>query len=148
MPDDVVSRLAPCGLHCGACLAFTGGPVQTQARGILDALGPNFAPYAERFKAVDPIFGDHPAFARFLEYLAQGKCTGCRGTGCLFEACRVPECARKNQVDFCFQCPDFPCEVHGLPPRLADIWLKNNERMKTEGVRKFYYWIKRKPRYP
>ncbi len=148
MPDDLVSRIAPCGLNCGACLAYRGGPIQSRAEEMLQALGPNFQAYAHRFQGMDPIFADYSTFARFLEYLAQGRCTGCRGEGCLFETCAVPACAKENEVEFCFQCAEFPCDRHGLPDRLAAIWKKNNEIMKTEGVRKFYYSIKNKPRYP
>ena len=148
MPDDLTARLAPCGLHCGVCLAFKDGPVHKHAQGVQNALGPNFAAYAKRFEAMDPAFADYEAFARFLDFLAQGRCEGCRGSGCLFATCRVPDCALENEVEFCFQCAEFPCDKHGLPPMVAERWLKNNERMKTEGVRKFYYWIKNKPRYP
>ena len=148
MPQNVIDKLGPCGLHCGGCLAFRGGPIQQHAEALRNELGPNFAAYAERFRDMDPVFEDYPAFARMLDYLAQGLCTGCRGSGCLFKECRLPECAREHEVDFCFQCAEFPCDRHGMPENLAKVWQRNNERMKTEGVRNFYYWIKNKPRYP
>lgn len=148
LPEDLLDRLGPCGLHCGGCLAFQGGKIQTHAQALKELLGPNFQAYAERLGDMDPAFGDYPEFARFLDFLANGRCTGCRGSGCLFQECRVHACVLEQGVDFCFQCADFPCDRHGLAEPLSSVWRKCNERMKSEGVRNYYYWIKDKPRYP
>ncbi|MES9996376.1 DUF3795 domain-containing protein [Desulfovibrio aminophilus] len=143
-----LARLAPCGLNCGGCLAFSGGPVQEAAQSLIRALGPDFAPYAERFTAMNPVFADYPAFARLLEFLGHGSCGGCRQSGCLFQACGVHACIRDKGLDFCFQCDDFPCDAHGLPPALAERWRTNNERMREEGPEAYWLRIKDTPRYP
>ena len=31
--EELLRRLAPCGLNCGKCVAFAGGPVQEHAPG-------------------------------------------------------------------------------------------------------------------
>lgn len=149
MPDPgLVARLSPCGLNCGACLAFSSGPVQVAAQTLTRLLGPNFAAYAQRFEAMNPVFQDYPAFARVLEFLARGSCGGCRQSGCLFAACGVHACIRDKGIHFCYECADFPCADPGLPEGLRERWLKNNERLRAEGPEAYYARIKDKPRYP
>ncbi|MGE4298791.1 MAG: DUF3795 domain-containing protein [Desulfovibrionaceae bacterium] len=146
--ESIKKVIAPCGLSCGKCIAFAGGPVQEHAAALRTHLGSNFAFYAERFKNMDPVFAGYPAFAPVLDFLASGTCTGCRGSGCLFKACAVPACAGKRGVDFCFQCVDFPCTTHGMPPAIAGRWQKNNEIMRDKGVETLYELMRDAPRYP
>ncbi|MFH1914044.1 MAG: C-GCAxxG-C-C family (seleno)protein [Pseudomonadota bacterium] len=151
LPDEaafVRSRLAPCGLLCSTCLAFDGGPIQQSASALKAALGDNFAPYAERFAAMNPAFGNYAAFSELLDFLASGSCAGCREAGCLFKACAVPGCARERGVDYCFQCADFPCDRHGMPAPLAERWQANNEAMRHLGPAPWFFTRHPKPRYP
>jgi hypothetical protein len=46
--DKIKERLAPCGLHCGKCFAFTEGEIKRSSRQLKDSLG-NFDIYAGRF---------------------------------------------------------------------------------------------------
>jgi C_GCAxxG_C_C family probable redox protein len=146
--DFVKSRLAPCGLLCGKCAAFADGPIHRASRELRDQLGPNFAAYAKRFEGMNPVFAGYPAFAELLDFLAQGSCTGCREQGCLFQACKVPDCVRAHGVDYCFECETFPCGEHGMPDRLGGVWRECNEKMRGCGVAKWYRKLKDKPRYP
>jgi len=143
----VRSRLAPCGLSCGHCAAYAGGPVQRSAAALAAALGDNFAPYAERFAPMNPAFAHYAGFRELLDFLASGSCGGCREQGCLFQACRVPDCAAEHEVDYCFECAAFPCDRHGMPDRLAEIWRTNNERMAKIGVEAWYDGCCKRPRY-
>lgn len=144
----VASRLAPCGLSCGTCLAFDSGPVQQASRALRAALGDNFSSYAKRFEAMNPVFANYPAFSEMLDFLASGSCTGCRDAGCLFKACAVPGCAREHGVDYCFQCSEFPCQRHGMPAPLAERWRINNETMRDTGPNAYFFTAQVKPRYP
>lgn len=146
--EEMLRRLAPCGLNCGACVAFADGPVREHAAALRDLLGPNFKSYAERFAGMNPVFEEYEGFEKLLDWLAQGSCSGCRGAGCLFTACRVGHCVREQGVEFCFECREFPCDRHGLPAPLAERWKVNNERMKSVGVAAYYEILKEKPRYP
>lgn len=146
--EELLRVLAPCGLNCGKCLAFRRGDIQRHAAGLRDGLGPNFAQYAERFAGMRPEFGGYGAFKDLLDALAEGSCTGCRQSGCLFAACGVTQCVRERGVDFCYQCVDFPCDRHGMPEQLAECWRVNNERMAASGAEAYYERIKDKPRYP
>ena len=141
-------RIAPCGLDCGKCLAFADSEIQVHARALKELLGPNFSAYAERFAAMNPVFTGYPAFRDILDFLGQGTCQGCRGSGCLLASCVVHACVREKGVDFCFQCPQFPCETTGFPERLKAIWRRNNERMAEIGIEAYAAFLKDKPRYP
>ena len=142
------ARLAPCGLSCGHCLAYSGGPVQEAASALKQGLGPNFEPHAKRFEHMDPIFKEYAGFSRLLDFFATGSCTGCREQGCLFQACKVPACVREHGVDYCFECSDFPCDRHGMPDGLAERWRANNEKMAEIGVAAWFGGCMVRPRYP
>ncbi|MBG0776182.1 MAG: DUF3795 domain-containing protein [Desulfovibrionaceae bacterium] len=145
---EILKVLAPCGLSCGTCLAFDGGPVQRHAAGLRAALGDNFGFWAERFAAMNPVFEDYGPFREKLEFLASGSCTGCRGAGGLFTACKVGPCSREMGADFCFQCAEFPCDRHGLPESIEPRWRRNNEIMREKGVEAFWELARDRPRYP
>lgn len=146
--EFIASQLAPCGLSCGQCLAYNGGPIQSLSQGLVQALGDNFSVYAERFAAMNPVFKNYGQFRELLDYLSRGSCGGCREAGCLFTECKVTECAREQGVDFCYQCGEFPCDRHGMPDGLAQRWQSNNEAMQRMGPDTWFCGCKERPRYP
>ncbi len=147
--ETLLKILGPCGLNCSKCIAFKDGQIQLHSKALSDLLGKNFATYAETtFKGMEPAFGRFPAFKEILDFMAEGSCDGCRAGGCLFKECKLPHCTRQHEVDFCFQCPEYPCEQHGLFTRLEAIWRRNNNLMAEIGVEAFFQEIKDKPRYP
>jgi len=146
--DFIKALIAPCGLSCGKCLAYAGGPIQLLSAELGEELGDNFAAYAERFEDMNPVFKNYPAFRELLDYFATGSCSGCREKGCLFKDCKVTVCVKEKGVDYCFQCADFPCNKHGMPEGLAERWLANNEKMKEIGPDEWFCGCKDKPRYP
>lgn len=151
LPDRdafIRARLAPCGLSCGQCLAFAQGTVRESAERLNRGLGPNFGPYAERFAQMNPIFKEYEGFSGLLDFIATGSCMGCREQGCLFQTCKVPDCAEKHGVDYCFECAEFPCERHGMPAGLAERWRTNNEKMAEIGVEAWFQGCNGRPRYP
>ncbi len=140
--------IAPCGLYCGGCLAFAGGAIRNHARALRDLLGPNFAGYAERLAPMTPALEGYGDFSVLLEYLAKGPCKGCREGGCLLEGCGVRACAAAHEVDFCGQCPEFPCVSPGLPEPLVTRWRKNGEILREKGPAAFLELARSRPRYP
>lgn len=146
--EELLRRIAPCGLDCGKCIAFAGGPVHETAQDLLSLLGENFHAYAARFAANIPVFADYEAFRRLLGYLARGECQGCRNGSCLFQACRVQSCVREHKVAYCFQCSAFPCNATELPPRLEALWKENNTLMGAMGIEEYARRIQNRPRYP
>lgn len=142
------SRLAPCGLSCGQCLAFAGGAIQVPSKQLKEALGDNFAEYAKRFEGMNPVFREYESFQNVLDFLATGSCQGCREHGCLFKDCKVPACVKEQGVDFCFECDEFPCDRHGMPAGLAERWQANNESMRDGGVESWFAGCECRHRYP
>jgi len=145
----IKSRLAPCGLHCGKCFAFTDGDINQHSRLLKQSLG-DFDVYAERFVTLleEPVFKKYGEFKEMLSYFASVGCKGCRLEKCkLFKSCKVRDCHEQKNVDFCFQCNEFPCNNTGFDPHLHKRSVAINQRMKEVGVEKYYEEIKDKSRY-
>jgi hypothetical protein len=81
--DQIKSRLAPCGLHCGKCYAFGDGDVKKYSYKLKEALG-NFDIYASRFVNLinEPVFEKYPDFKELLNYFVIVECKGCRNEKC------------------------------------------------------------------
>lgn len=147
--ETIKKRLAPCGLHCGKCFAFAEGDIQNLSGRLEEALG-NFDVYAQRFVGMlgEPVFLKYPDFKEFLHYLSVVKCKGCRAEKCkLFKACKVRLCCEEKKVDFCFQCPEFPCRHTGFDEHLYKRYVGISERIKEIGIEKYYEKVKSLSRY-
>lgn len=147
--EFIKSRLSPCGLHCGKCFAFAEGEITLLSKQLKDALG-NFDVYAERFVSLleEPVFFKYSDFKVLLQYFSETKCKGCRKEKCiLFKSCKVRECSENRNVDYCFQCTDFPCDNTGLDEHLHKRSVGINQQMKEMGVEAYYNNVKDKPRY-
>jgi hypothetical protein len=147
--EFIKTRLSPCGLHCGKCFAFSEGKICRLSNDLKDNLG-DFDVFAARFVDLlnEPLFLKYPEFKEMLNYFASGVCKGCRKEKCvLFKNCNVRECSENKQVDFCFQCPEFPCNDTGFDENLQNRWKLANTKMKEYGVEAYYNEIKDKPRY-
>jgi len=146
--DGAKERLGPCGLHCGKCFAFRDGEIHAAAVKLREQLG-NFAPYAERFSVqLDPVFEKYGDFAALLDYLASSECGGCRVEKCKFyKNCRVRACSLEKGVDFCCECPEFPCGHTGLDENLYRRSVSINERIRDIGAEGYYAEVKDQPRY-
>lgn len=147
--ERIKRQLGPCGIYCGKCFAFADGDIKRHSLELMKALG-NFEPYAQRFVTLleEPVFGKYPDFKEMLAHFANGGCKGCREDDCqIFKSCRVKQCAREKAVDFCFQCPEFPCDHTGFDENLQKRWIAINRRMKKIGVESYFAEIKDKSRY-
>lgn len=146
---SILKRIAPCGLHCGKCFAFTDGDIRRHADSLRRALG-NFDIYARRFETMldEPVFAKYPEFGAFLRYLSDTSCQGCRAEKCkLFKTCNVRTCSKKHGVEFCFQCERFPCTDTGFDEHLRRRHIAINERLREIGIERYYEETKDTPRY-
>lgn len=145
---EVLRRVAPCGLHCGKCFAFTDGEIHQAAVQLRKYLG-NFAPYAERFTVqLDPVFSKYAEFKEMLDYFADAECGGCRKEKCKFyKNCKVRQCSMDKGVEFCHQCPEFPCDHTGLDENLYKRHVAINQKIAEIGPEAYYEEIKDTPRY-
>ena len=95
-----------------------------------------------------PIFKKYPDFKEMLDYLASENCRGCRNEQCkLFKTCGVRPCHQEKQIDFCYQCDEFPCNQTNFDERLNKIWVLINEKIKETGLEHYYERTQTRPRY-
>ena len=110
--EKIKASLGPCGLSCEKCFAHVDGDIRRYSLKLKEKLG-NFHNYAKRFETMleDPIFKKYSDFKDMLDYFASENCKGCRNEQCkLFKLCGVRECHQEKQIDFCYQCDEFPCD--------------------------------------
>ncbi|MBN2362671.1 DUF3795 domain-containing protein [candidate division WOR-3 bacterium] len=83
-----------CGLFCGACEILLAYKRTSEEGRCFE-----WADFPEPIK-------NHISPARI-------ECRGCKSDlvfeGC--KKCKMRECAKNKQVQFCFECPDFPCTL-------------------------------------
>lgn len=144
--EQVVKVLAPCGLNCGKCQAYSKGEIRNHAVELKKLLGA-FDTYAERFSKFLPVFKNYPAFKDLLNQFSMANCKGCRQGDCKYPNCGVAPCYKEKKVDYCFQCGEFPCNETNLDPYLHQRWLKMNNRMKEIGAEAYFEETKDQPRY-
>ncbi len=147
--EQIKSKLAPCGLHCGKCFAFIDGDIKNYSAKLKGSLG-DFDIYAKRFvdHLNEPVFNKYQDFKELLDYFSSVECAGCRKEKCkIFKDCKVRNCHEEREVDFCFQCSEFPCDNTGFDENLYKRSVDINLRMKKIGAEKYYNEIKDKPRY-
>ncbi|WP_461208500.1 DUF3795 domain-containing protein [Desulfocurvus sp. DL9XJH121] len=143
---ELLLQVASCGLDCGRCLNNPGSPVARHARSLRAALG-RFGEMARGFADMDSVFAGYPDFERVLERLCSGGCSGCRAGSGLLPQCAVRDCVRGRGLDFCHECPEFPCDETGLPPSLLGLWRTNNQRLREVGFTAYLGELRAKPRY-
>ncbi|MFX0065957.1 MAG: DUF3795 domain-containing protein [Candidatus Hermodarchaeota archaeon] len=143
---EILNILAPCGLNCRKCFAYSEGDIKHSSIQLQTLLG-SFDRYAERFSKFLPIFKNYPSFKELLTYFTQVDCKGCRKGSCEYPNCGVIKCYQDKKVDFCFQCDEFPCEKTNFDPDLKRRWIEMNTEMKKIGVEAYFDKIKDLPRY-
>ncbi len=144
-----MNKFGPCGLLCEKCFAYDQGPIRFHAEQLIHNLG-SFDPYAKRFETLleEPLFGKYSAFKEVLRLLSAGRCQGCRKQAChLFKDCNVRHCYKEKEIDYCFECGDFPCANTGFDDHLKQRWIKINRTIREIGLENYYEEIKNKPRY-
>lgn len=149
MSKDLIDKFGPCGLLCEKCFAYENGPIRFHAEQLKKELG-NFDNYAARFVELlnNNTFGKYQDFKELLTLFSSNNCKGCRKQEChLFTDCKVKHCYKNKNVDYCFQCADFPCNNTGFDENLSQRWLKINHRIREIGLENYYHEIKEKPRY-
>jgi len=137
-----------CGLYCGDCV----GQTQTVANLARD-LRKELRKY--RFGDLADTLATIPFFKEFKDYekcynvlgaMVKMRCTkACRGN-CGPPNCKIRNCARKKELNGCWQCDDFSaCEkLKMLEPHHGKAHLKNLRKLKRQGVASFIkgkrYW--------
>jgi hypothetical protein len=147
--NQILDALAPCGLSCEKCFAHVDGDIRKYSLKLKEKLG-NFEPYAKRFETLlhNPIFKKYPDFNVMLDFFTSENCKGCRNENCrLFKTCGVRGCHQEKNIDFCFECNEFPCNKTNFDENLHSRWIKLNEMIRNIGIEAYYNKTKDKPRY-
>ena len=147
--NDLKDKFGPCGLFCEKCFAFDKGPIRFHSEMLRNNLG-EFDNYAKRFTVLldNPDFAKYPDFKELLNTFASSNCQGCRKQKChLFKGCKVKDCYKNKNVDYCYQCSEFPCEKTGFDDNLKQRWTKINYRIREIGLENYYSEVKDMPRY-
>lgn len=98
----------------------------------------NFDVYAKRFETLlgNPAFKNYPAFKEMLDYFASENCKGCRTEAyALFADCGVRRWHQEKQVDYCFQCDEFPCSKTNFDEPPAESLGQAQRKNKADGNR-------------
>jgi len=148
--ESIKASVAPCGLSCEKCFAHVDGEIRKYSLILQELLG-NFHNYAKRFETLleEPILGKYADFKLVLNYFASENCRGCRNEQCkLFEECGVRPCHQEKQIDYCYQCDEFPCSKTNFDETLYQAWVRINEIIKKSGLGKYHQITVDRPRYP
>lgn len=147
---SIQASVAPCGLSCQKCFAHVDGDIHRYSRNLKELLG-NFHIYAQRFETLldEPILRKYADFKAVLDYFASVNCHGCREEQCkLFKDCGVRPCHQEKQVDYCYQCDEFPCDRTHFDEPHYKAWIKINEIIRKSGLEKYHQLTLDRPRYP
>jgi len=145
--NEVLKRLAPCGLDCSRCADYEHGEIRDLSAKLLQTLGNNYDRVAKMKSGKKPVFQDYSIFKEILISFSQASCSGCRGENvlCLIE-CTAKTCYKEKGIDFCFQCTNYPCDKQ-FSGKLRDRWKAINDRMKEIGAVEYYFEQLKLPRY-
>jgi hypothetical protein len=122
------------------------GVIQRSATELATALE-GFEGMAPRMAGHAPALAGYQQFADVLQLLAGASCTGCRGGGSSLPFCAARRCFKKQGVDYCFQCDEYPCSRNEYPENFEKRWRTVNDRMREVGVEEYYRESLQIPRY-
>ena len=144
--EELLRYVAPCSLMCYTCPAFQNGGIAKCA----SKLCKYFEGYYDFNDANMPeeYRGWLSEFQSFYDRLARytdRPCLGCRSDvkrGCI-EGCVVPDCIRQKGIDFCAECPEFPCEkgkkfFAGINNVIGKDWEAGSRRIAEVGIERYF----------
>ena len=143
---QIIKEIAPCGIDCSRCVSYIDGDIAKLCQSLLDHLS-GFEKMAGMMKNFEPLFNNYENFIALLTHFSKASCPGCRNGAIGNTMCAAKDCHKTEQVDFCFQCPHYPCTKNHFNDKLHHKWLANNNAMKENGVEAFYTKQKSLPRY-
>lgn len=144
--EEVVERLAPCGIDCERCVRCAHGSVKQAAQDLAESLT-GFEKMAPRMADHVPALAQYSGFVEVLDFFSQADCEGCRAGGSQLPFCATRTCFAEKGVNFCFECDEYPCERNQYPQNLAERWRACNDRMRDVGAVAYYRESLGKPRY-
>ncbi|MCD4669366.1 MAG: DUF3795 domain-containing protein [Actinomycetia bacterium] len=144
--DDIFKIVAPCGLLCYTCDGLEGGIINETAKKLLFLLE-SYESVVKTYSKSTPVLTKYDNFKEVLEHFANVNCKGCREGKCNNSDCIVPTCIKEKNINFCFECAEFPCEKTGFDDKLKDKWIRKNLKIKKIGFEKYFEEEKAKAHY-
>ena len=86
----------------------------------------------EEFRRENPLFSLCGLNCGLCTMRIGGHCPGC-GQG--NRPCRVARCAMRRGVEYCFECPDYPCELYDHADEFDSFITHLNQRADMEKAR-------------
>ena len=145
--EEKLYATAPCGLMCYGCFGYKKGGIPYHASklhnlyrgwysGHVYGYGENPTPeQREKLKKIE-IHNE-----MLIQLKTQPNCDGCRinggeGGGCI-PGCIVPKCVKEHGVDFCGECPEFPC-AREIPENIRGQWFRAGEFIRENGYEAWF----------
>lgn len=143
--NQILTSIAPCSMFCQTCTGCKYGSISHHAKKLIhllkgheEFLKHNLKPeYQHKLK-------EFHIFHKKLKKYAEPKCGGCRENrhpNCCIKNCIIPECAKKHNVFFCADCPEFPCNnINEDTYKTTTIkkWKTGNEEIQKIGIENYY----------
>lgn len=152
--EEILKNIAPCSMFCSTCTGCQYGQISYHAKELLNLLEGHEEFLDKNLKTNYRYkLDEFRIFKKKLQKYAYPKCHGCRNgraNGCSIKNCLIPDCTKEHQVNFCADCPEFPCNKVNdsiYKPTTIDKWLKGNTKIKEEGLSKYYHQNKDNPHY-
>ena len=129
-----------CGEYCRTCHWYTDA-LRNPATQLLELVKSHF----EVSAWIGYKGGNSEETIKGLEILSKCACAfNCKGGGG-WSGCPVRKCCNAKSFDFCFECPEFPCETNwGEKSEHANVFtatkIKRLQQMKEVGVEE---WIEK-----
>lgn len=145
LPNKILKDVAPCSLFCSTCTGCKYGEISNHSKELLRLLEGHKEFLDKNLKsAYRHKLDEFIAFEKKLKKYAYPKCDGCRtggANGCSIKGCFINECVKEHSVNYCGECPLFPCDKVNkniFKERVINKWLEGNKRIKEVGIIKYY----------
>ncbi len=138
MSRDPKRYVGYCGLFCPSC-DWRNGVIRSTAKELTSILERN-----DELKYIAETTGafNYEELMKALDWLATNpRCNGgsCRaGDG--WTDCPIRKCCKEVGVDFCYECPKFPCETFAKHPLFGERFISIQKEIKELGLEE---WIKK-----
>lgn len=151
--DKLLEYIAPCSLMCYTCSAYKKGAVCTLSQELAGYLE-GVCEFKEKHTAPEngEALEHYRIFEEELKRLGAAECDGCRSGAhqvCSIRGCFIMDCVKEHSVDFCGECPLFPCEKvkEIFEEEVYRQWLEGNQRIRQSGAEAFWNQNKGKSHY-
>jgi len=112
--EQLLDYVAPCGLMCYTCPGFENSAIKHHSAALL-RLREGYREFLDMHLPEEYRFvlDEHDKYMETLARDSAPTCVGCRkncgdSSGCIKD-CFIHTCVKTHDVDFCGECPEFPC---------------------------------------